>query len=85
MRLYFGLLAFWIALVFGQGGQECTAEMVRTDDCAAVINPAACYNQFRFNANTLRCIEGTDNADRARKVRGPGIHFLSPTVCREWW
>ncbi|ELQ43576.1 hypothetical protein OOU_Y34scaffold00142g3 [Pyricularia oryzae Y34] len=46
---------------------ECTSDLVRTDDCADVINPAACYNQFRWNARTLTCIEGIDDADRKRK------------------
>ncbi|KAF2262421.1 hypothetical protein CC78DRAFT_467910 [Lojkania enalia] len=51
------------------GQQECTMELARTDDCAAVINANACYNQFRFrNSQTLQCVDGTDNADRARKA-----------------
>lgn len=66
-----GLLA--LSLVTGQpalGQQfpECTQELVRTDDCADVINPAACYNMFRWSPMTLSCIDGTDDADRRRKA-----------------
>ncbi|KAI0143792.1 hypothetical protein GGR57DRAFT_507766 [Xylariaceae sp. FL1272] len=48
--------------------QTCTREMVDSDDCAAVIDANACYNEFRWNAQTLQCIDGTDNADRQRKA-----------------
>ncbi|KAF2729403.1 hypothetical protein EJ04DRAFT_537867 [Polyplosphaeria fusca] len=49
-------------------GQECTRELVETDDCAAVIDANACYNKFRWNAQTLTCIDGTDTKDKQRKV-----------------
>lgn len=64
------LLAIWMTLAFGQAQQYpvCTADLVKTDDCADVINPAACYNQFRWNARTLTCIDGADNKERQRKV-----------------
>lgn len=69
MKLSFGLITLWLATAFSQQIVECTKELVSDVDCADVINPTACYNQFRFrNAQTLQCIEGTDNADRARKV-----------------
>ncbi|GAW16527.1 hypothetical protein ANO14919_059570 [Xylariales sp. No.14919] len=48
--------------------QTCTQEMIASNDCAAVINANACYNEFRWNAQTLQCIAGTDNADRQRKA-----------------
>lgn len=44
-------------------------EAARSDDCAAVINANACYNKFKWNAQTLTCIDGTDNAVKAKKVR----------------
>lgn len=55
------------SVVVGQT-QTCTQEMIASDDCAAVIDANACYNEFRWNAQTLQCIDGTDNADRQRKV-----------------
>ncbi|KAI0182700.1 hypothetical protein EV127DRAFT_378303 [Xylaria flabelliformis] len=54
-------------LAFGQA-QTCTQEMIASDDCAAVIDANACYNKFRWNAQTLTCIDGVDNADRQRKA-----------------
>ena len=50
--------------------QTCTADMVKSDDCAAVIDANACYNQNRFakGNGTLNCIDGKDNNDKARKV-----------------
>lgn len=69
MKLSFGLIAMWFAMTFGQTAPVCTKELARTDECADVINANACYNQNRFNnAQTLQCIDGKDNADRARKV-----------------
>ncbi|KLU89849.1 hypothetical protein MAPG_08818 [Magnaporthiopsis poae ATCC 64411] len=64
------LLAVWMALAFGQAQQYpvCTADLVKTDECADVINPAACYNQFRWNARTLGCIEGTNDKERQKKA-----------------
>ncbi|KAF2797179.1 hypothetical protein K505DRAFT_236077 [Melanomma pulvis-pyrius CBS 109.77] len=56
-------------MTFGQTAPVCTKELARTDECADVINANACYNQNRFNnAQTLQCIDGKDNADRARKA-----------------
>jgi hypothetical protein len=43
-------------------------EAARSDDCAAVINANACYNKFKWNAQTLTCIDGTDSAVKAKKV-----------------
>lgn len=48
---------------------ECTADLVVTDDCTDVMNPIACYNQYRWNTRTLSCIEGANDAERKRKVR----------------
>ncbi|KAK4213378.1 hypothetical protein QBC37DRAFT_463890 [Rhypophila decipiens] len=48
---------------------ECTRQLAATNDCADVINPNACYNQFKFSGTrTLSCIEGKSDADRARKA-----------------
>jgi hypothetical protein len=70
MKLITWILAIWVAVALGQGQQfpVCTTDLVKSDDCADVINPAACYNQFRWSARTMSCIEGKDNADKQRKV-----------------
>ena len=69
MKLSFGLVTVFVAVALGQAGTTCTREMAQSDDCADVINPNACYNQFRFrNMQTLQCIAGKNDADRARKV-----------------
>ncbi|PKS05656.1 hypothetical protein jhhlp_008175 [Lomentospora prolificans] len=69
MKISLGIMALWLATVSAQNSQECTKELANDIDCADVINPTACYNMFRFrNAQTLQCIEGTDNVDRARKA-----------------
>ncbi|KAK0742555.1 hypothetical protein B0T21DRAFT_283094 [Apiosordaria backusii] len=69
MKLSLGLLTLWASMSLGQSMQECTRELARTDECADVINPNACYNMYRFNsARTLSCIEGKDDAERKRKV-----------------
>jgi len=84
MKLSLGFVTLWLAVVLAQQGQYplCTRELAATDDCADVINPNACYNQFRFrNAQTLACIDGTDNNDRIRKVRKPGAAFLRRYSC----
>ena len=48
---------------------ECTRKLAATNDCADVINPNACYNQYKFSGTrTLSCIEGKSDADRQRKV-----------------
>lgn len=48
---------------------ECTRQLAATNDCADVINPNACYNQYKFSGTrTLSCIEGKNDTDRARKV-----------------
>jgi hypothetical protein len=68
MKLSIGLLTFWVALAMSQG-QECTKELIRTDECADVINANACYNKNRFNgAGTLDCVDGKDKADKAKKI-----------------
>jgi hypothetical protein len=65
----FGLIALCFTMVLCQEFPECTKELLRTDDCADVINPAACYNQFRWNTRTLQCIDGANDSERRRKVR----------------
>ena len=63
-----------LAFASGQGAHEspdfpsCTAEMLRTDACAAVVNPNACYNQFRWTARTLTCVEGENDTERKQRV-----------------
>ncbi|KAK5627017.1 hypothetical protein RRF57_002732 [Xylaria bambusicola] len=67
MKLPGILLLSFAAQVLGQA-QTCTQEMIASDDCAAVIDANACYNEFRWNAQTLQCIDGKDNTDRQRKI-----------------
>ncbi|KAK3356540.1 hypothetical protein B0T25DRAFT_497152 [Lasiosphaeria hispida] len=82
MKLPLGLIALWLAMALGQQETECTRELARTDDCADVINPNACYNQFRFrDAQTLTCIDGKDTADRARKAHCPPIPYYLACKC----
>ncbi|KAH8900643.1 hypothetical protein GQ53DRAFT_835596 [Thozetella sp. PMI_491] len=69
MRLSLGLLTLWLGVALSQTVPECTKEMVASDDCADVIDANACYNKFRFSGTqTLTCIGGTDNKDKARKA-----------------
>lgn len=63
-----GLFAIFSGSALTQEFPECTKELIRTDDCAAVINPTACYNQFRWSPPTLSCIEGADDEERKRRV-----------------
>lgn len=69
MKLPIEFIAVWVTMALGQTAPVCTQELARTDECADVINANACYNQDRFKgAATLQCIDGKDNADKARKV-----------------
>ncbi|KAF2634833.1 hypothetical protein P280DRAFT_412899 [Massarina eburnea CBS 473.64] len=69
MKLSIEILALWVSVALGQSFPECTRTLARTDECASVINANACYNQNRFNgAATLACIDGTNDADRKKKV-----------------
>jgi len=68
MRISFTFTAFLLGIASAQTYPECTMEAARSDDCAAVINANACYNKFKWNAQTLTCIDGTDNAVKAKKV-----------------
>jgi hypothetical protein len=69
-----GLVSLLLAFASAQGAHEspnfpsCTAEMLRTDACAAVVNPNACYNQFRWSARTLTCVEGENDTERKQRV-----------------
>jgi hypothetical protein len=47
---------------------ECTRALLRTDECSAVVNPSACYNQFRWNTRTLGCIDGANDTERKQRV-----------------
>jgi len=71
MRLPLELLSFAVCLAVANGQQPttCTSDLVVTDDCTDVVNPIACYNQYRWSARTLSCIEGTNDTERKRKVR----------------
>ena len=68
MKLSLNLAVLFFALSYAQTYPECTAEVARSDACAAVINANACYNKFRFNAQTLTCIDGTDDAVKKKQV-----------------
>jgi hypothetical protein len=69
MRVSLAFASLLFALTKAQTFQECTMEVARTDDCAAVINANACYNKFKWNTQTLTCIDGTDNATKQKMVR----------------
>jgi hypothetical protein len=78
LTISFGLLALFVStLAQNQEFPECTRELLRTDDCAAVVNPSACYNQFRWNTRTLGCIDGLNDAERKKRVRGGCTKTLS--------
>jgi hypothetical protein len=68
MHVSYLVIAIASGLAAAQTYPPCTMEAARSDDCAAVINANACYNKFRWNAQTLTCIDGTDNAVKAKKV-----------------
>ncbi|KAH6651248.1 hypothetical protein F5144DRAFT_477367 [Chaetomium tenue] len=64
----FGLITLFLGTALGQNYPECTRELLRTDDCAAVANPNACYNQFRWSARTLSCIDGENDTQRKQRA-----------------
>ncbi|KAB5566331.1 hypothetical protein GE09DRAFT_1218597 [Coniochaeta sp. 2T2.1] len=71
MKLPIALLniALWLAATASaQQATTCTSDLVVTDDCTDVMNPIACYNQYRWNTRTLSCIEGTNDTERKRKA-----------------
>jgi hypothetical protein len=68
MHIPFHITTLLLGFAAAQTYPECTMEATRSDDCAAVINANACYNKFRWNAQTLTCIDGNDNAVKAKKV-----------------
>lgn len=69
MKFSLSMFAFLVSTSLAQTYPECTAEMVRTDDCAGVIDANACYNKMGFrNAQTLQCIEGKDDAQKKMRV-----------------
>jgi hypothetical protein len=69
MKLQLSTLALWVFTIHAQSSAVCTNDLATSDDCTDVLNPIACYNQYRWNTRTLSCIEGKDDADRKRKVR----------------
>jgi hypothetical protein len=79
MKLQLGFIALWVAMVVAQAGQmlDCTEDVIQSEECSEVISPVACYNQFRWNTQTLSCIKGTD-AEKRAKVRV----FSSPSLLR---
>jgi hypothetical protein len=83
MKLQFGFLAMWLTLALAQTGQmlDCTEDVIQSEECAEVISPIACYNQFRWNQQTLTCIEGTD-AEKRMKVCCS--YFLSLLCLLPW-
>lgn len=67
MKISIGFLALWLTMALGQGQMlDCTEELLQTDDCYEVMLPIACYNQFRWNAQTINCINGSDAEKRAK-------------------
>ena len=68
MKFTFGLIAIWFAVVLAQTQPECTRDLAKTDECASVINANACYNQFKFNTQTLTCIDGKDAKEKQAKA-----------------
>jgi hypothetical protein len=83
------ILALLLTFATAQSYPECTAEVARTDACAAVIDANACYNKVGFrNAQTLTCIDGTSDADKKKKVSADfcilvsfGYELMSVGVC----
>ncbi len=76
-------VAVWLPPVLGQAVPACSADLATSEDCAAVINPNACYNEFGFRGQqTLNCVEGKNNADKARKVSR--LHLPPPASCAGW-
>lgn len=79
--VYIAVVAVSLPAALGQAVPACPADLASSPDCADVINPNACYNEFGFRgANTLNCIEGTSKADKARKVGSPSPLILSCPV-----
>ncbi len=70
MKVSLGLFTLLVTVALSQTVPDCTADMVASDDCAAVIDANACYNEFRFSGTqTLSCIAGKDDKERKRRVR----------------
>ncbi|KAH6633948.1 hypothetical protein B0J18DRAFT_414812 [Chaetomium sp. MPI-SDFR-AT-0129] len=79
----FGVIVALLGLATAQTSfPECTTDLLRTDDCAAVVNPTACYNQFRWSARTLGCIDGVD--DTQRKARACACCACVGKVMCDW-
>ena len=77
MKLSFAFLAAIAATSLAQSYPECTADLVRTDDCAGVIDANACYNKNGFRGTqTLQCIEGKDDAEKKKRVCPQHIHMV---------
>jgi hypothetical protein len=65
------LVSIGLRLAAGQIATSCPSDLVVTDDCTDVVNPIACYNQYRWSTTTLSCIEGANDTERKRKVCDP--------------
>jgi hypothetical protein len=76
------LLVISLRLALAQTATDCPADLVVTDDCTDVVNPIACYNQYRWNARTLSCIDDKTDAERKRKVRD--VSAWVDAVCCAW-
>lgn len=81
MRASFGLLAIFVSTIFAApapSGPSDTCD-VNSDNCRAVINASACFNEFMSggsgNKNSvLNCLAGTDGAATpTQKVELPDI------------
>ncbi|ORY03932.1 hypothetical protein BCR34DRAFT_491984 [Clohesyomyces aquaticus] len=71
MKASISIIAVLLTMALGQTTTfpVCTRELLRTDECASVVDANACYNQDRFkSARTLACIDGTSDADRTKKA-----------------
>ncbi|KAK5659520.1 hypothetical protein OQA88_722 [Cercophora sp. LCS_1] len=67
MKLSIRFMAIWVVAALGQAQMlECTEELLQTEDCYEVAQPIACYNQFRWNTQTLTCINGSDAEKKAK-------------------
>jgi hypothetical protein len=68
MKLSAALMAVWVAMALGQSNQmlDCTEDVLESPECYEVIQPVACYNQFRWNTQTFTCINGSDAEKKAK-------------------
>ncbi|KAK1756602.1 hypothetical protein QBC47DRAFT_401501 [Echria macrotheca] len=65
MKLSAALVAVWVAVAVGQM-LDCTEDVLESPECYEVIQPVACYNQYRWNTQTFTCINGSDAEKKAK-------------------